>query len=166
MPFLRARIPDINTIAENEVFCDERRRFRPGTFECVVERFRLVDRIEQLRGTLIGEDRKSAGAQGRQRCVGIEHLGMWRLGGPRVEVAIPPRIVAVPCLGEDDRLVHRAIHVDLREPEPPRVEYEQAGEHRRLEESTRRREKNAPAVGDEVDVAGLQLRSSQRQLPA
>ena len=125
MPCRGARIPDVEPVTTHEIFGIKRPLRRLVAAQRAVERLGVVDRLQQQQRAIVREQRKAARAQRRQRRFWIEDLRMLRRLWRRVgnEIVIARRMQR---FREHDRLVHRAIDVDLRQAEVRRIEIEQA----------------------------------------
>src|SRR5205085_6036222 len=101
VPRVCERVPHVEAKAARKVFSKKRARLWLIRFESVVERLGLLKRVEQIDKALIAYKRQTGRTNRRHRRARVKNFRMrWR------------RLVAC-TLGENDRLVHRAIHIYL-----------------------------------------------------
>src|SRR3989442_13492595 len=78
VPGVRARVPDVESVATHQVFCKERSWLLAASRNGIGEGFRLNQGVEEGERPSIGEQGEAATAQAGERSLGIEHLWIWR----------------------------------------------------------------------------------------
>lgn len=167
VPLVRARIPDVEPVAAHEVFREERPRLRATRLERGVERLRLLNGVEHGRAAAIDVELQTPGAHRRQRGLRFVDLGVRGLLGRRV-IQIALGIRAIGNLGHHHHLVHRAVHIHLRDAAVRRIQIEEAqlsGGRRARRLGTRRGEEDAGVAGRDVDAGRLERVRGGRHVP-
>ena len=113
MPGIGVRIPHVEAESTHQILGEIGARLRMLGCERIVERLRLLKALEQGERAAVTHQREPGRAQRWQGRGRIEHLRVQR------------RRHIGDALGDNDRLVHGAVDVDLGKPEIARIEIEQ-----------------------------------------